>query len=173
MRKVTFGGANSLDDYFARKDDAVAWLLWSDEAQQIMAEFWKTIDTVVMGRRTYEVALRNGMSSYPGMKTYVFSRTLDPNSGKDVEIVAEDAAEFVRRLKAEEGRDICLMGGGRLAKSLFEADWIDEVGLNLHSVLLGSGVPVFHEMSRQINLELIECRVAKTGCVYVLYRVKR
>jgi dihydrofolate reductase len=52
MRKVTFGGANSLDNYFARKDDAVDWLMWSDEAAAYMAEFWKTIDTVVMGRKT-------------------------------------------------------------------------------------------------------------------------
>lgn len=55
MRKVTFGGANSLDNYFGRKDDAVDWLMWSKEAASAMTDYWKTIDTVVMGRRTYEV----------------------------------------------------------------------------------------------------------------------
>jgi dihydrofolate reductase len=173
MRKVTFGGANSLDNYFARKDDAVDWLLWSKEVQAIIARFWKTIDTVLMGRRTYEVALRSGMSSYPGMKCYVFSRTLKQKADVDVEIISGDAAAFVRDLKTLEGKDICVMGGGLLAKSLFEADLIDEVGLNIHPVLLGSGIPVFHEMSRQINLELVECMTLKTGCVYVTYRVKK
>src|SRR5258706_517827 len=57
MRKVVFGGANSLDNYFARKDDAVDWLLWSDEVGKIMADYFKTFDTIVMGRRTYEVDL--------------------------------------------------------------------------------------------------------------------
>jgi len=81
MRKVTFGGANSLDNYFARKDDAVDWLMWSNEAASVMKDFWKTIDTVVMGRRTYEVALRLGAGggAYPGVKNYVFSRTMKQN----------------------------------------------------------------------------------------------
>lgn len=172
MRKVTFGGANSLDNYFARKDDTVDWLLWGEEVSAIMKKFWQTIDTVVMGRRTYEIALRSGMSSYPGVKNYVFSRTMKQSPDKNVAIIAEDAAEFVRKLKAEEGKDICVMGGGLLAKSLFEAHLIDEVGLNIHPVLLGSGIPVFHEMTQQIDLELLECKPFKNGCVSVTYRVK-
>lgn len=178
MRKVTFGGANSLDNYFARKDHSVDWLMWSDEAGKIMSSYWKTIDTVVMGRKTYEVAVRRDKSGkksknpYPGIKTYVFSRTLKTVEDRSVEIVSTDAAEFVRKLKQEEGKDICVMGGGDFAKTLFEADLIDEVGFNIHPVLLGQGIPLFHEMTRQINLELIECRTFKNGCVYVAYRVK-
>ncbi len=59
-----------------------------------------------------------------------------------------------------------------MAKSLFEANVIDEVGFNIHPVLLGSGIPVFHEMKSQIDLELLECKTLKTGCVLVRYRVK-
>lgn len=178
MRKVTFGGANSLDNYFARKDDSVDWLMWSDEAASVMADFWKSIDTVVMGRRTYEVALRMGAGAgaYPGVKNYVFSRTMKPSAGKKVknlEFISEDAADFVRKLKNQEGKDICVMGGGLLAKSLFEADLIDEIGFNIHPVLLGSGIPVFHEMNHQIDLELIDCKAFKNGTLLVSYRVKR
>ena len=64
------------------------------------------------------------------------------------------------------------MGGGLLAKSLFEADLIDEIGFNIHPVLLGSGIPLFHEMNHQIDLELIECKPFKNGCLMVSYRVK-
>jgi dihydrofolate reductase len=78
----------------------------------------------------------------------------------------------VKKLKSENGKDICLMGGGDFAKTLFEADLIDEIGFNIHPVLLGSGIPLFHEMKRQINLELIECKPFKNGCVLVTYRVK-
>lgn len=175
MRKVVFGGANSLDNYFARKDDTVDWILWDKELAPIMAEYWKSFDTIVMGRRTFEVALRmagEGGGAYPGMKNYVFSRTLKKGKHKKVEIISEDAAEFVGRLKKQKGKDICVMGGGLLAKSLFEADLIDEVGFNIHPVLLGSGIPLFHEMKRQIGLELLDCKTLKNGCVLVTYRVK-
>jgi dihydrofolate reductase len=173
MRKVTFGGANSLDNYLARPDHAVDWLLWCDEAAEVMANYWKTIDTVLMGRKTYEVAVRSGHGggAYPGMKTYVFSRTL--KEGADgVTIVSEDAAAFVRDLKKQDGKHICLMGGGELARPLFEAGLIDEIGFNIHPVLLGAGIPLFYPMNRQIDLELKECKPFKNGCVCVTYRVK-
>ena len=174
MRKLTFGGANSLDNYLARPDHSTDWLLWGKEAAAVMAAYWKTIDTVLMGRKTYEVAARSGHggAGYPGMKTYVFSRSLAESPGGGVTIIRRDAAEFVRGLKGQDGRDICLMGGGELARSLFEAGLIDEIGFNIHPVLLGSGIPLFHPMSRQIDLELRECRPFKNGCVYVTYRVK-
>jgi dihydrofolate reductase len=174
MRKVTFGGANSLDNYFARKDDAVDWLRWGDEAASVMKDYWQTIDTVVMGRKTYEVALRMGhAAAAPGMTTYVCSRTLPKprKKAKGLEF-ARDAVELVRRLRAETGKDICIMGGGVLAKSLFEADLIDEIGFNIHPVLLGSGIPLFYEMNRQIDLELIECHAFKNGTLMVSYRVQ-
>jgi dihydrofolate reductase len=177
MRKITFGGANSLDNFFARPDHSVDWLMWCDEASEVMSEYWKTIDTVLMGRKTYEVAARGnqngGTGTFPGVYTYIFSRTLDHVPGDAVTLVKTDAAQFVRELKQQDGKDICLMGGGELARSLFEADLIDEIGFNIHPVLLGSGIPLFHPMSRQIDLELIECRPFKNGCVYVMYRVKR
>jgi dihydrofolate reductase len=172
MRKVTFGGANSLDNFIARKDDSVDWLLFNEEVSKIIESYWKNIDTVLMGRRTYEVATRNGSGGgSAGVKTYVFSRTIKKRNRKNLTFVSEDATDFVRALKAEEGKDICLMGGGVLAKSLFEAGLIDELSFNIHPVLLGSGIPLFHEMSRQIDLELIECRQLSNGCVALTYRV--
>jgi dihydrofolate reductase len=138
-----------------------------------MKDFWETIDTVVMGRRTYEVGARMGSVAYPGIKTYVFSRTIKEPNQKGLTFVSEDAADFVRRLRGEQGKDICVMGGGVLAKSLFEAGLIDEVGLNIHPVLLGSGIPLFYEMPRQIDLELLKCQQLANGCVVVTYRTKR
>jgi dihydrofolate reductase len=172
VRKVTFGGANSLDNYLARPDHAVDWLMWGDEAAAVTADYWKTIDTVLMGRKTYEVALRSGHGGYPGVTTYVFSRTLPAGPHGRATIISADAVDFVHDLKRQDGKDICLMGGGELARPLFEAGLIDEIGFNIHPVLLGSGIPLFHPMSRQIDLELRECRAFKNGCVLVSYRVK-
>ena len=172
MRKITFGGANSLDNFIARPDHGVDWLLWGDEAAAVMADYWKTIDTILMGRKTYEVALRTGpKGAFGDMKTYVFSRKLQDEDGAGA-ILVRDAVPFVRALKEQPGKDICLMGGGELARPLFEAGLIDEIGFNIHPVLLGAGIPLFHPMNHQINLELLECRPFKNGCVYVTYRVK-
>jgi len=179
---VTFGGANSLDNFIARPDGAVDWLMWSDEAGEIMKEYWSKFDTIIMGRKTWDVAVANSATPkkkkakskdpYGGMKTYVFSRTLDAGEQDGAIILNSDPGEFVGELKQQSGKEICIMGGGELGRDLLEAGVIDEIGFNIHPVLLGSGIPLFHPMSRQIDLELIECRQFKNGCVYVLYRVK-
>lgn len=177
MRKVTFGGACSLDNFIARSDDAVDWLMWCDEAGKVMKEYWAKIDTIVMGRKTYEVAIggespdKGTRGPYGNIKTYVFSRTLKPEKTGEVEIISEDPGEFVKNLKQQDGKEICVMGGGELGRSLLEAGVIDEIGLNVHPVLLGSGIPLFHGMERQIDLELVTCMAFTNGCVFVTYRV--
>src|SRR5437016_1529220 len=171
MRKLTLGLANSLDNYIARKDGGFDWLHWSKEVAEISAKFMKTVDALLIGRKTFEVMLASGQTSYPGAKNYVFSRAKKKREAlkkklaakkkpnRNVEIVAEDAANFVSELKKRKGKGIVVFGGGELAKSLFEADLIDEVVLNIHQVLVGSGIPLFHEMKKQIDLELLECKI--------------
>ena len=141
-----------------------------------MQDYWNTIDTILMGRKTYQAALKmsGGKENlYSGMQTYVFSRTLKPAKRGPLEIVSSDAVKFLRRLKKADGKDICVMGGGNLARSFFDAELIDEIGFNIHPVLLGQGIPLFLEMKRQVNLELMDCKPFRNGCVYVVYRVKR
>jgi dihydrofolate reductase len=87
-------------------------------------------------------------------------------------LVSSDAVAFVSDLKSKPGKGICIMGGGLLAKALLEANLIDEIGLNIHPVILGSGIPLFHEMKQRIHLELIENRLLENGCIYAFYRVK-
>ncbi len=178
MRKVTFGGANSLDNYIARPDGAVDWLMWSDEAGEVMKDYWAKIDTIVMGRKTFEVGMKEQAKSkkkhnpYGNIETIVFSRTLSAGDNDGVLVTSDDPGKFVRSLKQKEGKEICVMGGGELAVNLLEAGVIDEIGFNIHPVLLGGGIPLFHKMSKQINLELLECRPFKNGCVYVSYKVR-
>ena len=172
MRRVTFGGANSLDNYVAGSDGRVDWLKWNKEIAEIGNAFWKTVDTVVLGRKTFDAGLKLGVAVYPGVKNYVVSRKLKKSSHKKIELVRGEAVDFVRQLKSEQGKGICIMSGGNLARSLLEADLIDEIGINIHPVLLGEGIPLFYEMSRQIDLKLLECRQLKNGCVVLRYEVK-
>jgi dihydrofolate reductase len=173
MRTVTYGAACSLDGFIARPDHSVDWLRWSKDVTAITGRFWKTIDTVVTGRKTFEVVAKSGGGAYPGVKNYVFSRTLQAIDNSTVTLIRDDAATFVARLKKQHGKGICVMGGGELASALFNADLIDEVGLNVHPVLLGTGIPMFPEIHRQLDLELIKTRQLSEGCVYVLYRLQR
>lgn len=169
-----YGGATSLDNFRARSNHQVDWLLWSDEVAEVSAASWARFDTVLMGRKTYEVAAGMGQpNGYPGVANYLFSTTLETSPSDNVTLVRDDAVTFVRQLKAQPGRDICLVGGGDFARTLFVADLIDEVGINVHPVLLGSGIPAFHNLPKQVDLELANVRQFRTGCVLLTYRVRR
>src|SRR6185503_12115386 len=174
MRKVTYGGACSLDGFITASDGSIDWLYFSPDVGEIMTTYWKDVDTMVMGRKTWDVArAQGGGGGGPvTVQTFVFSRTLGHIDVPGVQLVKDDPGAFVRALKTKRGAGICVMGGGDLARSLFEADVIDEVGFNVHPVLLGSGTPAFLDAHRRIALDLTECRQLRGGCVFVTYRVK-
>jgi dihydrofolate reductase len=173
MRKVIYGGACSLDGYLTDRTGSIDWLHFSKDVEQIMSRSWADTDTILLGRKTWEVAAAQGGGggSMPGVKAYLFSRTLTA-APAGAELVSTDAGDFVRTLKSQPGKDIIVMSGGNLAASLFRAGVIDEVGLNIHPVLLGAGTPAFLDPGTRLTLELSECRQLDGGCVFVNYRVK-
>ena len=183
MRKVKYFVANSLDNFIARPDGGVEWL-FNDGTDYGMAEFFHSIDCVLLGRKTYEVAIghhqpqrkrrqpKKKASSSGGLKSYVFSRTLKAGPEADFTVVSENAGAFVRKLKSEAGKDIWLMGGGELAGSLLTEGVVDELSLNIHPLLLGQGIPLYQGVARQLNLELLSTKAHQNGCVQVEYRVR-
>jgi dihydrofolate reductase len=193
MRTVTYGGAVSLDGFLAGASGEIDWLHFSKDVQKEMAEFWKEVDVILMGRKTWAFAAGNADTAEareveaefekmdkkrrkkkePTMRTYVFSRTLKDIDKPGVELVKSDAAAFVRDLKQRPGGRICLMGGGELAQSLIAEGLVDEVGLNIHPLLLGSGVPVFRDPGHRVAFTLTECRQIDGGCVVVKYSLAR
>jgi dihydrofolate reductase len=187
MRKVTYGGAVSLDFYLAGENEAIDWLRSSEDVNAIIKESWKGVDTMLMGRKTFEFGQRmGGGPAMKGVTTYVFSRTLE-SVPEGVELVRDDAADFVRALKAKDGPstslrtggpssglgtgDIIVMGGGELGSALIEAGLVDEIGFNVHPLLLGGGIPAFRPMARRVELDLIEARPIAKSCVLMRYKV--
>ena len=171
MRKVTYGAAVSFDGYIAGEGETIDWLRMSDEVHKIMAENWKGVDTMLMGRKTWEFGQKmGGGPAMTGVKTYVFSRTM-AEEPEGAELVRGDAVQFVRQLKASAGGDIILMGGGELGSALIEGGVVDEIGFNFHPLLLGNGIPMFRPMNRRVELELIEARPIAEQCVIMRYRV--
>jgi len=171
MRKITYGAACSLDGYIARTDDQVDWLDWSEDVQRLTGEYWPRVDIVLMGRKTYDVARALGTGAYPGVTNYVFSRTLEQDPQPDVHLVRKEATSFVSSLKNQRGGEICVMGGGELAQSLFDAGLIDEVVVNIQPILLGTGKPLFRPLASEHKLQLIRTEQLSGGCVYALYRL--
>jgi dihydrofolate reductase len=172
MRKVTYSAAVSLDGYIAGPDEAIDWIMGSDDVDSILKEAWRGVDTILMGRRTWDFAVRAGGGGGFGgkIRTFVFSRNM-AEAPKRAELVRNDAAGFVRGLKAETGGNIFLMGGGELASALIEGGAVDELSLSIHPLLLGGGVPLLRPMARRVALERIEARPIAKGCVYARYRV--
>jgi dihydrofolate reductase len=140
-RRVRYQVAVSLDGFIARSNGEYDWIVM-DPAIDFGA-LYKEFDTVLMGRKTYEVTTaQGGNGAMPGLEVVVFSRTLRPATHKGVRIVSDDPRVVIPALKAKPGRDIWLFGGGELFRSLLEAGLVDTVEVAVMPVLLGNGIPL-------------------------------
>lgn len=140
-RRLRYQVAVSLDGFIAGPNGEFDWIV-GDPAIDFGA-MYKQFDTVVMGRKTYEVmSTQGGDGSIPGMDVVVFSRTLAATSRPGVRIMNDDPRRVVTELKAKRGRDIWLFGGGALFRSLLDAKLVDTVELAITPVLLGDGIPL-------------------------------
>lgn len=182
MRKVVLGLGVSLDNYIARKDGAVDWL--SMDWDYDWTAFFAGVDVVLMGRKSWDVALgmspkkKSKSNPYGGMETYVFSNTLKKSGVAGVEIVSGNLKGFIENLKAKDGKNIWLSGGGELAKSFLDADLVDEIYLGVTPILLGSGIPLFPELIREVPLRFVSCNICKhkkedNAMLELVYEVKK
>lgn len=120
-RKIIAYIAVSADGYIARPDGDVKWLdRPKGSGDYGMADFYKTIDTIIMGKKTYDLGLTWGQTSYPGKKNYVFTRS-SPAPAKDIEFVNENVGGFVERVRKQKGKDIWLVGGAALNGAFLDA----------------------------------------------------
>src|SRR5262245_33809764 len=123
MRKLKYHVACTLDGFIAHPDGSFdGFVDQGDHVADFLASY-ATYDAVLMGRKTYEVGLRVGVTDpYPTMKPYVFSRGMTRSPDPRVTIVSEKAGDVVRALKREPGKDIWLCGGADLARALFDEE---------------------------------------------------
>src|SRR5262245_55114494 len=173
MRKLKYHVAITADGFIARKDGSFDCFPTDGEHVTDYLESLKSYGAVLMGRKTYEVGLKMGITDpYPFLKSYVFSRSMKASPSERVELMNGNLAEAVRKLKDEPGKDIYLCGGSELATQLFAEGLIDEVILKVNPLLLGSGIPITLAIRRDVNLELIDTKVYDNGVVLLSYRVK-
>ena len=172
-RKVVLGLGISLDGYIARRDGSVDFLFMPKDYS--MAPFFKTIDTAIMGRKTYEIAKSmGGGGGYAGkMVSYVMSRSMPPGEREGMIFTQESPASLVFRLREKQGKDIWMMGGGELAREFLRADLIDELYLGVVPVLLGEGLPLFPSGFPQRNFTLLENKSYSRGLIALKYERAR
>lgn len=174
-RKIIAYIATSADGYIARPDGDVAWLDRPRPAGDYgMGAFFRSIDTILWGRKTYEFGLKHGGTGAFGSKirNYVFShRPPQAAAAPNVEFVNEPIGPFAKRLRAEAGKDIWMMGGAGLIGSFLDEGEIDEFSIHVIPVFIGEGIPLIAPRHRLVPLALLSSRRFSDGVVHLNYRV--
>jgi dihydrofolate reductase len=172
MRRIRYQVAMSLDGFIAGPKGEADWIINDPEIdfRALFAQF----DAALIGRRTFEAMARGKKKAgaMPGMKTFVFSRTLKQRDYPKVTIVADNEKEVLTDLRAEPGKDIWLFGGGLLFRSLLEQGLVDTVEVAIIPVLLGGGLPLLPPPASRAKLELTGHRIYGTGIVLLEYAVR-
>jgi dihydrofolate reductase len=174
-RKIIVQIATSADGFIARPDGDIEWLTERPHPKHMygMTRFVRSIDTILFGRKTYEVGLQLGGTFDPDYRNYVFSRRPAPATApKGVEFVNEPVAAFAKRLRKAKGKDIWMMGGGELIASFLDAGEIDAFMIAVMPVLIGEGIPLIAPRHRHVKLGLVSAKSYTDGVVMVHYEVK-
>ncbi|MBI2401786.1 MAG: dihydrofolate reductase [Gemmatimonadetes bacterium] len=171
MRRVQYSVAMSLDGYIADPNGGYDWIVIDPEID--FDAMFKGFDTVLMGRKSYDAAVKQGGYGMPDKKTYVISRTLRQQDCPEA-TVSDDPNKTVTALKQEKkGKDIWLFGGGELFRSMLDLGLVDAIEVAVIPVLLGSGLPMLPSPTALARLKLTKHRVyQKTGTVLLAYAVK-
>lgn len=172
MRKLLLNLTTSLDGYIADEAGGIDWLLpLPPSLPPDYLELMAGIDTLVMGRVTYEasLALEGGSAVFDDKRVVVFTSRHDLASLPGVEFISQPPEAFVTQLKAEDGGMIWLFGGGRLASTLVDAGLVDEYLIAVQPILLGAGIPLWRSPFRSQRLRLTLVRAWPDGLVELRY----
>jgi dihydrofolate reductase len=176
MRKLIIFIATSLDGYIAKPNDDLSFLkIVEKEGEDYgYAEFTDTIDTIILGRKTYDWVLNEiGTSHYDNGDIDVFVITREKRSSVGrTQFYNGDVAEFVKRLKHQGGKNIYCDGGAELINHLLQADLIDEMIISVIPILVGDGTRLFQTGRPEQTLELLRTKTFDTGLVQLHYQRK-
>ena len=171
MRKIRYVVAMSLDGYIAGPNGEADWIVSDPDVN--FAELWAQFDTSLMGRLTYEAATaRLSKASMNRLQTLVVSRTLQQKDHPEITIISELNQDRLKALRAQNGKDIWLFGGGELFRHLLEMRAVDTVEVTVVPVLLGAGIPLLPAPARRARLNLTSHRIYRSGLVSLIYNVE-
>jgi len=153
LRKIKLFIASSIDGYIAREDGSIYWL--PENTDSGYDQFYSSIDTVLMGKKTYDQILTFGKYPYKDKISYVFTRNPNQKKDENVEFTSE-VEDFTKKLISASGKDIWLVGGSDIASTFLNLKFVDELILSVIPVVLVKGIPLFNNIKEEIKLELIK-----------------
>ena len=162
QRKIILYIATSLDGFIARENGELDWLPGSSGEEDPEAndcgygEFIESVDTVLMGNKTYQQILSFDVEyPYKDKANFVFSKT-PTTQDQYAQFIHEDVESFISKLKSAPGKDIWLVGGGQLASLCIKNNLVDEVILFVIPIMIGKGIRLFQNTNKDVPLKLIE-----------------
>jgi len=172
-RRLILYIATSLDGYIATEDDSLEWLFKTEgEGDNGYSDFYNTIDTILIGRRTYDWIMKEESGNFPykNKECYIFSKS---KSGKEenVEFINQDLVSFTNKIKRLDGGNIWLVGGGSLLQAFIKERLVDELIITIAPTLIGNGIPLFKNNDFEMELELMNIRKFNQF-VEIHYKVK-
>jgi dihydrofolate reductase len=173
MRKVILGAAITLDGQIARPDGSVDYLVMTKDGAAGLTKLFASVDTIVMGRKTLDVAAALSGGSYKSpvnISTYVFSRSQPPGERDGVIFTNQSPRAWLKKFRMRRGKHILHMGGGELARSFLEDDLIDELDLGVVPILLGTGIPLFPAGFPRRDFVLVENKTYSKSQISLRYR---
>lgn len=179
-RKIIVHIAASADGFIARADGSVDWLDRPDlKGDYGMTEFYGSIDTILWGRKTYDMALdfqRQGIAGSEfdtRIKNYVFTHAPPVETPQGIEFVTEPVPDFCATLRAKNGKDIWMMGGAEIIGSFLDAGEIDEFAVTVIPILISEGIPLVAPRRRTVPLSLVASKAFEDGVVQLHYAVQK
>ncbi len=170
MRQIRYRVATSLDGFLAGPRGEIDWI---PEANDIDFSAFDRYDTLLIGRRTFDLMIRQEQTTLPGMRLVVISTTLQPGDHPEVTL-SNDVRETVASLRAAPGKDIWLFGGGQLFRTLLDLGEVDAIDLSVFPVLLGEGIPLLPPPYTPASLTLHAHRIyPASGTVSLTYTVQK
>jgi dihydrofolate reductase len=169
MRRVRYQVACSLDGFIAGPDDDFSWI--TPEPSFDFDGLYAQFDTLLMGRRTYEIVRAAG-EGFRGKEVVVASRTLPPEQNPEIEVVRDGLEERIRELRGRSGGDIWLYGGGELFSQVLTWGLVDTVEPAIIPILLGGGIPLLPSPAVRRRLKLARHQAYPGGMVLLEYEVQ-
>ena len=172
MRRIILNVAVSLDGFIEGPHGEYDWCMLDQDYG--LSGFLKRVDTLFMGRKTYEMAQSMGEAAagFPKFKEYIFSTTLATVKEGSV-LIKTNIKEEVEKIRNEKGKDIWLFGGAGLTTSLLNLGLVDGLSLAVHPIILGGGKPLFSNINKRTHLKLVDTKTYSTGLVALTYDLNK
>lgn len=171
-RKLILYIATSLDGYIAKLNDDLSFLsLVEQEGQDYgYADFLKTVDTVIVGRKTYDKVVSFGFDfPHADKDVFIITRTPRPDIGS-AKFYTGDLKSLIDRLKSEKGKNIFCDGGAEIVNELLKDNLIDEFIISVIPILVGNGTKLFQDGRPELKLELISTKQFEKGLAQIHYK---